>query len=156
MTIRFPNLHFYVEDVPRAYRVLGMEFTMFGAMIAIGLFLGLLVIWIQAGRQKKSINQILGAFLFACIGGLIGARLLHVAAHWDSYSDDILKILNIREGGLEIYGGIIGGMLFVMLFCLIARASFYSVADVLVLGLALGEAITTLYLRFSDMVRLLL
>ena len=141
MTIRFPNLYFYVEDVPRAYRILGMEFTLFGAMIAAGMFLGLLVIWVQAGRQKKSVNLMLGAFLFACIGGLIGARLLYVAAHWDSYSDDILKILNIREGGLEMYGGIIGGMLFVMLFCLVARVSFYSTADVLVLGLALGQAV---------------
>ena len=86
MTIRFPNLHFYVEDVPRAYRILGMEFTLFGAMIAAGMFLGLLVIWVQAGRQKKNVNKILGGFLYPVLPVYCSRSDLPMPGIWGTHT----------------------------------------------------------------------
>lgn len=141
MIIRFPNLHFYVEGVPRAFRVLNMEFTLFGAMLAIGMFLGLLVIWIQAGRQGKSVNLILGASVMAVIGGIIGGRALYVACNYSIYEGDPIKILQLRDGGMAVYGAILGAMVMVFLFSLITRSSYLQTMDVLVLGAAITQAV---------------
>ena len=116
MIIRFPNLHFYVEGVPRAFRIFGAEFTMFGAMIALGMFLGLLVVWIQAGRQGKSINLILGAFIAATIGAIAGGRALYVVCSDSIYHGDLVEILRINDGGMSVYGAILGAMLLVLLY----------------------------------------
>ena len=141
MIIRFPNLHFYVEGVPRAFRIFGAEFTMFGAMIALGMFLGLLVVWIQAGRQGKSINLILGAFIAATIGAIAGGRALYVACSDSIYHGDLVEILRINDGGMSVYGAILGAMLLVLLYSAVTRSSYLKTADVLVLGAAVTQAV---------------
>ena len=141
MIIRFPNLHFYVEGVPRAFRILGAEFTMFGAMIALGMFLGLLVVWIQAGRQGKSINLILGAFIAATIGAIAGGRALYVVCSDSIYHGDLVEILRINDGGMSVYGAILGAMLLVLLYSAVTRSSYLKTADVLVLGAAVTQAV---------------
>lgn len=141
MIIRFPNLHFYVEGVPRAFRILNLEFTMFGAMIAAGMFLGLLVIWIQAGRQGKNVNLILAASVAAAVGGIIGGRALYVACNYSLYESDPIRILQLRDGGMAVYGAILGAMVFVFLFSLITRSSYLQTVDVLVLGAAITQAV---------------
>ena len=141
MIIRFPNLHFYVEGVPRAFRIFGAEFTMFGAMIALGMFLGLLVVWIQAGRQGKSINLILGAFIAATIGAIAGGRALYVVCSESIYHGDLVEILRINDGGMSVYGAILGAMLLVLLYSAVTRSSYLKTADVLVLGAAVTQAV---------------
>jgi len=141
MIIRFPNLHFYIEGVPRAFRILDMEFTMFGAMLALGLVLGLFTVYIHAGRQGKNINRILGAGALAVIGGVIGGRALYVLCSWKMYNGDLVSILNLRDGGMSVYGAILGAIVFVRIFSLISGTAFYETADVLVLGGAIAQAV---------------
>ena len=141
MIIRFPNLHFYIEGVPRAFRILNMEFTMYGAMIALGLLVGLLTIWIHAGRQGKNVNRILGAVIAAFIGGTAGGRALYIFCNYSSYDGDLVKMLSLREGGMSVFGTIIGAVILVHLYCLLTRGSFLETADVLVTGAAVAQAI---------------
>ena len=72
---------------------------------------------------------------------VIGARIYYVAFEWHNYSGHWLKAFAIWEGGIAIHGALIGGTLTLMLFCRWRLQSFWSVLDVLVPSVALGQAI---------------
>ena len=79
--------------------------------------------------------------LYAIIFSIIGARLYYVIFEWDMYKDNLLQILNLRAGGLAIYGGVIGAVLTLLVFTRIKKVSFFSMADSGVLGLITGQII---------------
>ena len=73
--------------------------------------------------------------------GLIGARLYYVIFQWDIFAPDPLSILRLWEGGLAIYGGVIGGLLGVLLFAKHRRITPAVMTDMIVPGLALAQSI---------------
>ena len=70
---------------------------------------------------------------------MIGARLYYVLFSWDFYSQNPEKIFAIREGGLAIYGGIIGGVLTAIIYCKVKRMDFWKMADTAAPSLILGQ-----------------
>ena len=72
---------------------------------------------------------------------VIGLRLYYVAFHWDRYAGDLSEILNIREGGLAIHGGLIFGFLAAWLMCRHKGISILNGMDLAVPCIALGQAI---------------
>lgn len=80
---------------------------------------------------------IIGALIF----GVIGARLYYVLFNISNYIYNPPKIFAIRDGGLAIYGGIIGSSLYALILCKIRKKNFLDLADLLVPYLALGQAI---------------
>lgn len=73
--------------------------------------------------------------------GVVGARLYYVAFSWDMFRDDLISILQVWHGGLAIYGAILGGVLATALFAWRKKLSFLTLADMIVPGLALAQAI---------------
>lgn len=75
--------------------------------------------WASSNASKHGENPdiIYDFFIVAVIFGIIGARAYYVIFNWDNYSGDLLKIINIREGGLAIYGAVILGIVSAALFC---------------------------------------
>lgn len=73
--------------------------------------------------------------------GLLGARLYYVIFQWPMFSDDLLSILRIWEGGLAIYGGVIGGLLGVLLFSWQRKIHPFVLTDMIVPGLSLAQGI---------------
>ncbi|HHY91376.1 MAG TPA: prolipoprotein diacylglyceryl transferase, partial [Clostridiales bacterium] len=95
-------------------------------------------------RAKKagiSENSVLDMLLIAIPLAIIGARAYYVIFKWEDYSGDILRILNIREGGLAIHGGIIAGILAGYFFCKLHNISFWKMADICIPSIVLGQAI---------------
>jgi len=78
---------------------------------------------------------------YALVGGLLGARLYHVVDFWSYYSQDPLKIFQIWQGGLGIFGGLIGGLVGLKIYSLISRLPLLSLLDLTALGLPLAQAI---------------
>lgn len=79
--------------------------------------------------------------LLAVIGGLIGARLLHVLQFWDFYSENIFTIINLLSGGLTWYGGLIGGFLAATVYIKIKGLDFWKLADIIAPALTAGQAV---------------
>ncbi|HEX8923593.1 MAG TPA: prolipoprotein diacylglyceryl transferase [Patescibacteria group bacterium] len=75
------------------------------------------------------------------IVSLIGARIYHVADSWHYYSHNLSQIINTRAGGLGIYGALIAGFLFILIFSLINRLNFQKILSQIITIVPLGQAI---------------
>lgn len=81
-------------------------------------------------------------FIFSTlISGLIGARIYGVIADWNYFSQNPIQILNLRGGGLGIYGGLLGGITFISLFSLKHKLKILSVFNSLVPIIPLCQSI---------------
>ncbi len=74
------------------------------------------------------------------ISAIFGARAYHVIEQWTYYSQDPIQILNTRAGGLAIYGGLIGGLLFICFFSILNHVSCILILDLITPILPLAQA----------------
>lgn len=138
--IEFPNLHIYLKDVPKNFSVFGFSIALYGCVIGFGMLLCVLI----AGYDRKSRgldeDTIWDAALYGIVFGILGARAYYVIFQWDNYKNDLMSILNLRQGGLGIYGGIIAGFLTAWIYCRLKKQSFLELADSVALVFPLGQA----------------
>ena len=124
-----------------AFTLFGVEIYWYALFIATG-FIGGLTIASLIARRTGQDPDIYSDFMVYClIAAIVGARLYYVAFEWDSYRGDLIKILNIRQGGLGIYGGIIASILTLYVFTRVKKLSFWLMCDTAVAGLAFGQMI---------------
>ena len=72
---------------------------------------------------------------------MLGARIYYVAFSWDAYEDSLIHILNIREGGLAIYGGIIGGVITIGVLSKIKKILFPRILDTIAMSVPIGQIV---------------
>lgn len=142
MSIRFPNLQIYFGYVGRSVSVFGFEITIYGLLIAAGMLLGLIYVLHQAKVQNENQNLYLEMMIPAMLGGLIGARAFYVLFNWNLFSGQTAaEICDVRNGGMSLYGGILGGALLAALYCRIRKVSFQRMADTASMGLLITQII---------------
>lgn len=139
--INFPNLGIKLNDVGSSINIFGFSIAYYGIAIAIGMVVGYLVAEWQAKRTGQNKDLYLDFALYAIILSVIGARVYYVIFNWNEYKDAPLQILNIRNGGLAIYGGIITAVITAFVYTKIKKISFGLLADTAVLGLIAGQVI---------------
>ena len=113
----------------------------YGVIIAFGFTLAVLFGGRMAYTWKMSIDKMLDVLIYGTFGGIIGARLYYVAFQWESYKDDLLSIFKIWEGGLAIYGGIIGAFIAAYFVCKKVDLNFYKLLDLAGMSLLIGQGI---------------
>lgn len=139
--IAFPHLGIYLENVPKSFSVFGFEIAFYGVIIGLGLLAGILMA-VQLAKKTGQNTEIYWDFaIYAVIFSVIGARLYYVIFSWDSYKDDLLSILNTRNGGMAIYGAVIGAFLTLFIYCKIKKINPLQLGDTAVPGLILGQII---------------
>ena len=89
----------------------------YGLIIAFGFLLAVLFGGRMAYKWKIDLNKMLDVLLYGTIGGIVGARLYYVLFEWDYYSHHLSEIPKIWNGGLAIYGGLIGAILVAYFTC---------------------------------------
>lgn len=141
MDIAFPNLGIYLNNVPKGFSVFGFWIALYGVVIAIGVLAGITVAAHLAKKTGQDPEMYWDFAVYAVIFSIIGARIYYVIFSWDQYKDDLLSILNIREGGLAIYGGVIAAFITVFVYAKIKKVNGFTIADTGVVGLILGQAI---------------
>ena len=141
MQINFPNLGIYLEHVGKSFDVFGFEIAFYGITMATGILTGYLIAAKEAKRTGQKPDDYLDLLLYAVFFALVGARLYYVIFKWEYYKDDLWSILNLRQGGLAIYGGIIGAFTTVYFFTKKRKLSFAQMLDTACPGLAAGQVI---------------
>lgn len=113
----------------------------YGIIIALGLLLALVYGVRNGKRLDIEADTIYDLVIWGVIAAVIGARLYYCAFNWSSYADNPAKIFAIRDGGLAIYGGIIGAIIAVWIRCRMKKISIFPALDIMSFGLFIGQCI---------------
>jgi phosphatidylglycerol:prolipoprotein diacylglycerol transferase len=139
--INFPNLGIELKNVASGINVLGYDIAFYGIVIGLGMLFGWLIAEWMAKRTGQNTEFYLDFALVAIVASVIGARLYYVVFAWEEFADNPLSILNLRTGGLAIYGGIIGAVLTAFIFTKVKKYPFWLLADTGCIGLVTGQII---------------
>lgn len=138
--IRFPNLG-WEFNLPTGFYIGSFEIRFYGLIIAIGLLSGALLAYHEAKRTGQKVDDYIDYTFFAVIGALLCARIYYVAFEWDYYSQHPKEIIDIRGGGIAIYGAVIGGAIALFIFSKVKKLKFFKMADTIIPGLLIGQII---------------
>ena len=139
--IAFPHLGIYLENVPKNITVFGFTIAFYGMIIGFGVLGGLLTAVYNAKRTGQNPDDYWDFAVYAIIFSIIGARIYYVIFEWDSYKNDLLSILNLRNGGLAIYGAVIAAFVTLAVYTKLKKRNPFQMGDTAVPGLILGQAI---------------
>lgn len=138
--IWFPHLGIEIEELSRvAFSVLGKDVYWYGIFIGLGVVFGVIFAMMEAKRTGQDPDLYVDFIIYALIFAIVGARLYYVAFSWEYYSAHPAKIFAIREGGLAIYGGIIGAVLTAIVYCKKKNVDFWLLADTASPCIAFGQ-----------------
>ena len=137
--LRFVHLGITIEHLQNHITIFGFSIAFYGIIIGIGMLLGITLAARDAEKRGIGEDTIYDFALLGIVFGVIGARLYYVFFQWDNYRGNLLEILNLRAGGLAIYGGVIGGILSLMFYCKRKKQNFLNLADSLILGVLVGQ-----------------
>lgn len=127
--VRFPGLGLEFKINKVAFSVFGIPVYWYGIIICTGL---LLAVFLGLKNCKKfgiNSDNVFDIVLWALPSAVICARIYYIIFNWHEYDGDIMKMINIREGGLAIYGGIIGAVLAGYIVTRVKKIDFLTVAD---------------------------
>lgn len=139
--IYFPHLGIGIEKLQNSISIFGFRIAYYGIIIGIGMLLAVAVARFDYKRRGQKAEDIEDLALYSIVLSVLGARAYYVIFEWSYYAQHLDEILNIRKGGLAIYGGILTGILCCLVFCRRRKIPFFSMADSAVLGLLTGQSI---------------
>lgn len=139
--VSFPGLglNFKVERV--AFSIGDFNVYWYGILIGAGFLLALVFAMKNLKRYNIHPEEFTDCVFAGLICGIIGARLYYVAFRWEDYSQNLFEIFNIHNGGLAIYGGIIGGL---GAACIVAKRKKMNIPgmlDIGAMGFLIGQGI---------------
>ena len=126
---------------PMIDRIAFLGISWYAILIVGSILLGLAYCSYEARRLKIPQDTIIDFLLYAIPLGIICARIYYVVFRFNMYSEDLLSIFNIREGGLAIYGAVIGGLIAARLAVRKHGVSIACLLDTVAPALVLGQAI---------------
>lgn len=124
-----------------AFELLGVPVYWYGVLIVLGMILALVLCRLYSGRFGIKFDDILDMAIFVIPVAIISARLYYVVFSLDYFVDNPSEIFNIKDGGLAIYGGIIGGLITILIMCKIKKIRVLDVTDYIAPVLALAQSI---------------
>ena len=117
------------------------QLPMYGLLISLAILLGVYLCGKNTKRLSLPKDAGLDVALWGVPAALIGARVYYVIFRWQDYAADPLSVFRVWEGGLAIYGGVIGGLLGVYALSRVRKVPFWALVDMTVPSLLLGQAI---------------
>ena len=113
----------------------------YGVIIAFGFILAALFGGRMAYKWRISLDKMLDVLIYGTLAGIIGARAYYVIFQWDYYKLHPAEIPQIWQGGLAIYGGIIGGLIAAFIVCKVRKINILNLLDMGGISLLIGQGI---------------
>ena len=139
--VSFPGLGLDFKINPVAFSIGTYDVRWYGIIITCGMLLALAYAYFSAKRFNVEWDTLFDCVLVGIVTGIIGARLFFVLFSLDKYINNPLDFFKIHEGGLAIYGGIIGGFIGGVIVAKVKKAKILPILDVAVLGFLIGQGI---------------
>ena len=139
MEINFPNLGIYLDHVGKNISIFGFSIAYYGIVIVTCMMIAIWIAQREAKRTGQNPEQYLDLAMIGIAAGILGARIYYVIFAWDYYKDDLLSIFNIRQGGLAIYGGIIGACIAVVIYSRKKKQNFSLLMDTASMSIVFGQ-----------------
>lgn len=139
--IAFPSLglNFTINRV--AFTVFGKDIFWYALIILTGFILGAVFVAVSAKKRGINPEYVWDIALYGLIFGLVGARLYYIMFDFDSVRGSILNVFKIWEGGIAIYGAIIGAVISTYVYCRKKSLPVLKIFDLCCPGLLIGQAI---------------
>jgi len=132
----------FALDIPRFFTIFGFRIHFYGLMLGLGLVVATIYAMKRAPEFGFTSENIFDFLIYAVPAAVIVSRLYYVAFNLDIYAREPLRIITgIRDGGLTIYGVVLGAVLGVRLCSRVKKLDFWSFVDLGAIGLLIGQAI---------------
>ena len=158
-TVSFPGLgigEFTMDKVALAFSLFGLdiEIRWYGILITLGIILAIIYAAYRAKFERISVDDLLDIGILSIIAGVVGARTYYVLTYgignfidttsetaWQRFSNSFVNIIAVWNGGIAIYGAIIGGALAVYLVCRYKKINYRKAFDAIAPGVMIGQII---------------
>lgn len=137
----FPLLNLKLNINPIMFNMFGINIYWYAFLIVFSIILGIIICKKNEGKFGIKFDNILDLLIYVLPISIICARLYYVIFSINLYWQNPLAIFNIRDGGLAIYGGIIGAVITILIYCKKKKISTLDVLDYVAPCLALGQCI---------------
>ena len=139
--ITFPAFNINLSISRTAFTIGGIHIYWYAIFIAMAILIAILALKKDCKKYNIKYNDILELMILILPIAIICARLYYVIFNMQYYLNNPSEIINIRNGGLAIYGGIIGGAITTIIFCKIKKIKILDMFDMIVPYVSLGQAI---------------
>ena len=140
--VSFPGLG--INDLPInrvAFSIGSFNVYWYGILIATGLLLAVLYAYLNAHRYDVDRNKLIDCVIVGIVTSIIGARTYYVIFKWDYFSAHPSEIIDIRDGGIAIYGAIIGALIGGLIMAKIRKMKFLPILDITLTSFLIGQAL---------------
>lgn len=124
-----------------AFNLFGKDIYWYGVIMAIAMLIAVFIAYSEEKRKRLKKDTVIDMCLVVIPAGVIGARLYYVLFELENYINDPISILYVWQGGLAIYGAVIGGLLAAFIFAKVRKIRFLTIADIIAPGLVLAQAL---------------
>lgn len=141
--IAFPGLGFEFNIDPTAFTIFGLEIQWYGIILSLGIVCAFLLFYRNAVKKEQiDPDTVFNVTLLVVPIAIVGARFVYVVTEWDRYKNgSFFDMINIRAGGIAIYGAIIFGLATVLIYNKIKKTKSLAMLDALAPAVMLGQAI---------------
>lgn len=137
-TISFPLLGIEIDPI-RYFNIGPLTVHLYGVVIAFGLLLAGVYCSRRSKRAGLTEDDILDGILWITPFAVICARIYYCVFSWADYADNPISVLYIWNGGLAIYGAVIGAFVGVAIYCRIKKCALPALLDLVVMGFLIGQ-----------------
>ena len=138
-TISFPFFGIELDPI-RVIQIGPFSLHIYGLLIGLGLMLAVLYGWRRCKQFGIKTDDITDGVLWVVPFAILCARAYYCVFQWEQFADDPVSVLYIWNGGLAIYGGIIGAVIGVAVYCYFKKIKFMAVLDLVLLGFLIGQS----------------
>ena len=136
-TITFPLLNLKIEISRIAFSIGNIDVYWYAIFIVLAFILALIIFKIKDGKFGIKFTDIVDLAIYVIPISIISARIYYVLFNLNEYINNPIQIFNFRNGGLAIYGGVIGGLITCYIFCKKRKIDLLDLIDYIVPCLAL-------------------
>lgn len=139
--ISFPKLGITLNIDPVAFYIGRKPIYWYALIILTGFFLAVLFCTKTGKKRNVNPDHLIDIGLYGLISALICARIYYVIFDFEAFRHNLLDIFKVWEGGLAIYGGLIGAVISTLIYCRVKKLDFFEIADIAAPGLLIGQII---------------